>query len=181
MIQRASFLQRGFTIVELLVVIVVIAILAAITIVSYNGITNQAYAAKAASVVDAYVNIIEIYQVYEGSYPVTNGPVCLGTAANFPAGGGFNARECAKPGSVMVSDPFNELLAEYSSQLPSGELPTSTADSITMRGMSYNGNETGGMILYLIKGDIACPKGSKVDMSGTTGCGIMIGAYDPQA
>lgn len=38
--QRA--LRSGFTIVELLVVIVVIAILAAITVVSYNGITNQA-------------------------------------------------------------------------------------------------------------------------------------------
>jgi len=34
--------QRGFTIVELLIVVVVIAILAAITIVSYNGITNRA-------------------------------------------------------------------------------------------------------------------------------------------
>lgn len=33
---------RGFTIVELLVVIVIIAILAAITIVSYSGITNRA-------------------------------------------------------------------------------------------------------------------------------------------
>lgn len=34
--------QTGFTIVELLIVVVVIAILAAITIVAYNGITNQA-------------------------------------------------------------------------------------------------------------------------------------------
>jgi len=34
--------RRGFTIVELLIVVVVIAILAAITIVSYNGITNKA-------------------------------------------------------------------------------------------------------------------------------------------
>jgi prepilin-type N-terminal cleavage/methylation domain-containing protein len=34
--------QRGFTIVELLIVIVVIAILAAITIVSYAGISNRA-------------------------------------------------------------------------------------------------------------------------------------------
>lgn len=35
--------QKGFTIVELLIVVVVIAILAAITIVSYNGISNRAY------------------------------------------------------------------------------------------------------------------------------------------
>jgi prepilin-type N-terminal cleavage/methylation domain-containing protein len=36
---------RGFTIVELLIVIVVIAILAAITIVAYNGIQSRAVAA----------------------------------------------------------------------------------------------------------------------------------------
>jgi prepilin-type N-terminal cleavage/methylation domain-containing protein len=41
--------ERGFTIVELLIVVVVIAILAAITIVSYNGITNRANASAAAS------------------------------------------------------------------------------------------------------------------------------------
>lgn len=34
--------QKGFTIVELLIVVVVIAILAAVTIVAYNGITNRA-------------------------------------------------------------------------------------------------------------------------------------------
>lgn len=41
--------QRGFTIVELLIVVVVIAILAAITIVSYNGITNRAKNSVASS------------------------------------------------------------------------------------------------------------------------------------
>lgn len=39
-------LNRGFTIVELLVVIVVIGVLAAITMVSYNGIQERARTAK---------------------------------------------------------------------------------------------------------------------------------------
>ncbi len=39
--------QKGFTIVELLVVIVVIAILAAITIVAYGGISERAKVARA--------------------------------------------------------------------------------------------------------------------------------------
>lgn len=39
---KASVKVRGFTIVELLIVIVVIGILAAISIVSYNGIQNRA-------------------------------------------------------------------------------------------------------------------------------------------
>ena len=38
--------QKGFTIVELLIVVVVIAILAAITIVSYNGIQSKAQLSK---------------------------------------------------------------------------------------------------------------------------------------
>ena len=35
-------LRRGFTLVELLIVIVVIAILAAISVVAYNGIQTRA-------------------------------------------------------------------------------------------------------------------------------------------
>jgi prepilin-type N-terminal cleavage/methylation domain-containing protein len=61
--------NQGFTIVELLIVVVVIAILAAITIVSYNGITNQANASAAKSTAASVQKKIELYFAEKSSYP----------------------------------------------------------------------------------------------------------------
>lgn len=72
-----SSTSRGFTIVELLIVIVVIAILAAISIVSFTGIQDRAEASKTASAINAYVKGLKMYKAAKGEYPVT-GAMCLG-------------------------------------------------------------------------------------------------------
>jgi prepilin-type N-terminal cleavage/methylation domain-containing protein len=70
--------NRGFTIVELLIVIVVIAILAAITAVSYNGIVSAAHSTSVVSSVKTYRSAIMQYAAVNGRYPVVNGAACLG-------------------------------------------------------------------------------------------------------
>ena len=79
-------MQRGFTIVELLIVIVVIAILAAITIVAYNGIQNQARraslqsdASQATKQIQAFaVNNAETFPSSISSCPTpTSTAICL--------------------------------------------------------------------------------------------------------
>jgi prepilin-type N-terminal cleavage/methylation domain-containing protein len=55
-------MQRGFTIIELLVVIVVIAILAAITIVAYNGIQQQARGSAMSAELAQVGKAVELYK-----------------------------------------------------------------------------------------------------------------------
>lgn len=74
--------QKGFTIVELLIVIVVIAILAAITIVAYTGISERARFSAMRSDLAAINKAIQLYYADNGSYPVTPAsaaPACSGS------------------------------------------------------------------------------------------------------
>lgn len=61
--------QKGFTIVELLIVIVVIGILAAITIVAFNGVQNRGYDTSIKSDLKNIGQKYELYRVDNDSYP----------------------------------------------------------------------------------------------------------------
>lgn len=63
--------ERGFTIVELLIVIVVIGILAAISIVAYNGVQNRAKTSNAQSTATNVAKKAEIYNTDDSTtgYP----------------------------------------------------------------------------------------------------------------
>ena len=64
--------ERGFTIVELLIVIVVIGILAAITIVSFNGVTAKANTTSAQAAANATIKKSEAYNAEKSRYPITS-------------------------------------------------------------------------------------------------------------
>ncbi len=64
--------ERGFTIVELLVVIVVIGILATITIVSYTGITAKANTAANKQNASSVIATAQIVYANTSSFPVTS-------------------------------------------------------------------------------------------------------------
>ena len=65
--------QRGFTIVELLIVVVVIAILAAITIVAYNGIQKRAIVSVVQSDLSSAQKQLEISRHTNGDTYPSNG------------------------------------------------------------------------------------------------------------
>src|ERR1039457_5880303 len=84
--------NRGFTIVELLVVIVVIGILAAITIVAYSGITQKAVASSLQSDLTNSAQQLKLYYADHGSYPTSLSSNCpLGSTPPSP-----DTRYCLK-------------------------------------------------------------------------------------
>lgn len=71
---------RGFTIVELLIVVIVIGILAAISLVAYGNIQQRAHNAKVTLLVNQWEKTIRLYQVSSGLLP--EDWTCLGASAS---------------------------------------------------------------------------------------------------
>jgi general secretion pathway protein G len=62
---------RGFTVVELLIVIVTISILATVVLVAYNGAQNESKQAKITADLSNVQKQVELYKIQNGSYPAT--------------------------------------------------------------------------------------------------------------
>lgn len=93
--------ERGFTIVELLIVIVVIAILAAIIIVAYNGVTARANTAKAQT---NAVTVQKKAEAYNADTAGGNG-VYPATAAAFAAVASGSLGAIPSGITVQATDP----------------------------------------------------------------------------
>lgn len=68
-LSTSRYMPRGFTIVELLIVVVVIAILASITIVSYNGISARAKTSHSLATAKEVESKTAVWSSMQSSYP----------------------------------------------------------------------------------------------------------------
>lgn len=102
-------IQRGFTIVELLIVVIIIAILAAITIVAYNGIQARANNSSALATANTLSRKINAYYALKGSYPVSTTKAALVTelaayAESTLPSSGINIHTTAVPMNAASGD-----------------------------------------------------------------------------
>lgn len=92
--------NRGFTIVELLIVIVVIGILAALVIVTYNGIQQKARNTERKTDIKALQGHMEAYWADNAKYPTL-------AQANDASTGGFRDTNFKGLDPASFADPKN--------------------------------------------------------------------------
>jgi prepilin-type N-terminal cleavage/methylation domain-containing protein len=134
--------QKGFTIVELLIVVVVIAVLAGIAIVSYSSVRQQAVASQAGAAASQYRRILMTYLNDNSQYPVVPTAnyyyACLGTGYIVRDSSGREA--CRWVNSPRYVQPdFNTALASLSryQMNMSGYAPSTLSDGTVIQGMSF--------------------------------------------
>ena len=94
---------KGFTIVELLIVVVVIGILAAIVTVAYTGISKTAQVASITSELKQWHKLFEAYRATNGHYPApsatptTGGGPGSNVLGGYCLGTGFPNSHCLLP------------------------------------------------------------------------------------
>lgn len=118
--------RKGFTIVELLIVIVVIAILAAISLVAYNGVQQRARDSQRKADVAAIVKALELYYNDKGRYPGT--PDETGGSSTINSGWSTTA-DSSWRNMVSALEPYAKGI---------GSDPISTPGAKMTEGIGYN-------------------------------------------
>lgn len=155
--------EKGFTLVELLVVITIIAILATIGMTVYKGAEKQGRMSKRIGDLKAIQSALELYYSINKSYPV----VTLGTQTGWRG-------ECSNHGSKASFDVVpstSKFVPDYMVAFPSDPTftPTSTVVTDNNKGCyAYNSDGYDYKVLIL-----------NVDEIGTTDLQANFNYWDP--
>lgn len=97
--------KRGFTLVELLVVIVVLAVLAAIVLPKFMNSSNRSKESALKSDLKLVRNAVSLFQADTGNYPATLADLSESTVANVKVAGGAAVKAADWHGPYLESVP----------------------------------------------------------------------------
>ncbi len=190
MIDRRLQKSKGFTIVELAIVIAVIGILTVITVASYKGVQDRTSNAQIIDGARQYYDAIQIYKTRYGMYPKTTGEVNGDYIAMACLGTGYPGGTCGTITSTTVYEDatLNGALSNIIDSTPATGKYTMPVGGESFIGVAYGIDTTsttprGRVIEYALYGtNVSCgiPGAYGYNTSttpATTACEIYIEAY----
>jgi len=129
--------QKGFTLVELMIVVIIVGILAAVAIPMYQGATERAKASEAVAALGTIRGAMRVYYAEHGTYVIS---------------GVEDGDQVTDPGVLDVSD--SDLLGRYFSSecYTFNGVPTATTFSIKCDGSQStapNASEVENIVRYI--------------------------------
>lgn len=128
-----SIKNKGFTLVELLIVIVVIAILAAITIIAYNGIQQRAHTSGQKTAASTLHKKVEAYYAINNAYPTySTTPGNITNALNNIKDSSLAGSGISLNGNNLTGAPANDSIVDLKlcaavASMTNGTVPTGFA------------------------------------------------------
>lgn len=148
--------QKGFTIVELLIIIVIVGILSTITATAYNGVTIRSENTANEATASNYVKLLTSYITSNGEYPT--GTACLGADKDVQDGCFyFNYNQ-------PVQQQFESRLSTVVKTLPTPQKACYKMDSFCRKGPVYihnpawtiDGEPHAHYMVYFLRNNASC-------------------------
>ncbi|MFZ1258489.1 MAG: prepilin-type N-terminal cleavage/methylation domain-containing protein [Candidatus Saccharimonas sp.] len=131
--------SRGFTLVELLIVIVVIGVVATLSIVAYNGAQDRARSAQTLTAVNQWLKALQMYKAKNGAFPNVNS--CLGAnyKYNYDGLGATGVGQCRQDNTVTGVTSSATFLAAMQPYITSNPTPAMVTTPVTVPTYWYRG------------------------------------------
>ena len=127
-------LQKGFTLIELMIVVAIIGILSMFALPAYQDYTKRTYVAEGLGLASAAKMAVTEYYSSEANWPLDNTAAGLPDAADIKSGDSVTSiTVTAKSATPINTDP--KIIIEYGKKVATGEkitlVPDTAAGSVT--------------------------------------------------
>lgn len=100
--------QKGFTLIELMIVVAIIGILAAVALPAYQDYTKRSHVSEGLSLAGGAKTAVTEYYSSNGTWPTTNAQAGIASAASIK---GNAVRQVQVAGSGVITVTFNTKVA----------------------------------------------------------------------